>query len=117
MFGTFAILFSGIFLTAGQMPPGWKWIYWMNWIPKALDPMTSDQFACVNLSDNCQQLKGTVTLPNGSTQTGLTPDTYVHTYLDSDRSYWNWIGWNLLTLAVFRVFIVMAIAKVNYMKR
>ena len=52
MFGTFAILFSGIFLTAGEMPKGWKWIYWMNWIPKALDPMTTDQFSASNDGSN-----------------------------------------------------------------
>ena len=117
LIGTFAILFSGIFLTAGEMPKGWKWIYWMNWIPKALDPMTTDQFSCNNDSSNCQHFQDSVVLPDGSSQANLTPQDYVHQYLDSDNAYWHWIGWQFLTLAVFRLFIVMAVAKVNYMKR
>lgn len=116
LIGTFSILFSGIFLTAGQMPRGWKWIYWMNWVPKALDPLTTDQFSCANDDDNCNSI-GAVVLPNGDQATGLNAEQYVHIYLDSDDAYWHWIGWQLLTLLVFRIFIVWATKKVNYMKR
>ena len=115
MLGTFSILFSGIFLTAGQMPRGWKWIYYMDWVPKALEPMTTDQFSIANDPSNGQSY-GPTPLPNGSIQ-NVNAQEYVHIYLDSDYSYWNWIGWQLLTLLVFRIFIVWAIAKVNYMKR
>ena len=117
MFGTFAILFSGIFLTAGQMPKGWKWIYWMNWIPKALEPMTTDQFSSQNDPDNGHVYSGSTVIPNGQSVPGLTPETYIHAYLDSDYAYWHWIGWQFLTLAVFRLFIVLAVAKVSYVKR
>ena len=110
------MLFSGIFLTAGQMPRGWKWIYWMDWIPKALEAITTDQFSCANDSANCQQYKSTV-LPNGDIAYNLPVETYIHTYLDSDYAYWHWIGWLLLTLLVLRVLSTWAIAKVNHVKR
>ena len=88
----------------------------MDWIPKALDPITTDQFSCANDNANCQQYPPTV-LPSGEIGYNLTPETYIHTYLDSDYGYWHWVGWLLLTLLVLRILTTLAIGKVNYMKR
>ena len=112
--GTFAMLFSGLFLLAGQMPMGWKWIYYMDWIPKALIPISSIQFDC---GDSCQQPFDNLILPDGSPSSSYTAYSYVLFYLDTGNTYWPYIGWLLLTILVFRIFIVYAIAKVNYMKR
>jgi len=114
LIGTFAMLFSGLFLLAGQMPQGWKWIYYMDWIPKALIPIASVQFDC---GDSCNQLFQNLVLPDGTTTSSFTAFDYVLFYLDTPSRYWQYIGWLFLTLVVFRVFIVTAIAKVNYMKR
>ena len=112
--GTFAMLFSGLFLLAGQMPQGWKWIYYIDWIPKALIPISSVQFDC---GDDCNQSFPNLILPDGSTTSTYTAYTYVLYYLDTGNTYWPYIGWLLLTILVFRIFIVSAIHNVNYMKR
>jgi len=115
LIGTFSLLFSGLFLLANQMPMGWKWIYYMDWIPKALIPISSDQFDC-SISD-CNTYTD-VTQPDGSVVATQNTQEYIYSYLDMNGySYWPWIGWQLLTLLVFRIFIVAAVAKVKFIKR
>ena len=114
LLGTFSLLFSGLFIVANQMPIGWKWIYYMDWVPKALIPIASVQFSC---DVECATY-ATVTLPDGTAAQNYSSQDYIFGYLDfSSYTYWPWIGWQLLTLLVFRIFIVLAVAKVNYMKR
>ena len=90
-------------------------IYYMDWVPKALIPIASVQFSC---DIECATYDS-VTLPDGSVPDHpITSQDYIYGYLDFDTyTYWPWIGWQLLTLLVFRIFIFMAVAKVNYMKR
>ena len=117
LLGTFSLLFSGIFLTVGQMPRGWIWIYYMDWIPKALNAITVDQFSCAHSAANCRTYPPTL-LPSGELQYGLNAETYIRAYLDSGSlGYWGWIGWQLLTLAVFRCLIVLAIWRVRHITR
>ena len=115
LLGTFSLLFSGLFIVASQMPIGWKWIYYMDWVPKALIPIASVQFSC---DVECATYNS-VTLPDGSVPANpITSQDYIYGYLDFDSyTYWPWIGWQLLTLLVFRILIFMAVGKVNYMKR
>jgi hypothetical protein len=70
-----------------------------------------------NCGDSCNQLYQNLVLPDGSTTSVYTAYTYILWYLDTSSQYWEYIGWALLTLVVFRLFIVMAIINVNYTKR
>jgi len=112
--GTFSLLFSGLFIVASQMPMGWKWIYYMDWVPKALIPIASVQFSC---DEDCT-FYPQVTLPNGQPDQDVSSQAYIFGYLDfTSYTYWPYVGWQLLTLLVFRIFIFAAIKKVNYTKR
>lgn len=114
LIGTFSMLFSGTFIMAAQIAPGWKWIYYMDWFPKAMIPLVSTQFACDG--PDCPQLYDFVSL-QGEPVAQQSVYDYVMQYVDSDYNYWGYIGWQLLILLVFRIFIVAAIGKINYLKR
>jgi len=115
LFGTFSLLFSGLFLVAGQMPIGWKWIYYMDWVPKALIPLVSVQFDCSTAQ--CETYTS-VTQPDGSVTPTQNTQDYIYGYIDTPSySYWPWIGWQLLELLVFRIFIIAAVVKVKHITR
>lgn len=114
LIGTFSMLFSGTFIMAAQIAPGWKWIYYMDWFPKAMIPIASTQFSCIGA--DCPQLYNFVSLTGQPVAQQPVYD-YVMNYVDSDYNYWGYIGWQLLTLLVFRLFIIAAIGKINYLKR
>lgn len=89
----------------------------MDWVPKALLAVASDQFSCANAPANCQPYPPTL-LPSGELAYGLTPETYIQAYLDSGSvGYWQWVGWQVLTLVVFRCLIAWAMARVRHIKR
>jgi len=89
-------------------------IYYINPIPKAVTAMVSTVFDC---GGNCA-VYANATGPDGS---ALRPNTtsfeYALHYIDETASYWNWIGWLILTVFVLRVFFFWAVAKVNWNRR
>lgn len=113
LLGTFALLFSGIFKNAAQLPAGWKWIYYINPVPKALIPMSVVVFEC---GDDCPVLENQYG-PDGSDWGTLTSYDYVLRYLGAGAWYWEWIGYLFLTIIVMRIFFFMCVSKVSYLER
>jgi len=111
---TFTFLFSGIYILAGQLPPGWKWLYRIFWIPKALIPIISDQFYCQR--PDCPQLTN-VLGPDGQVIAQQSVSDFLLGYLDTGDWYWQYIGWQLLTYVVMQSLVWLAIAKINHIKR
>ena len=111
---TFAFLFSGIYILADQLPAGWKWLYRIFWIPKALIPIISDQFYCEG--PECPQLTNVLS-PDGQLIPQVSVSDFLLSYLDTGRWYWQYIGWQLLTYAVMQALVWLAIAKINHVKR
>jgi hypothetical protein len=82
-------------------------------LPKAMISIASVEFSC---EVECAQYTD-ITLPSGQSAS-LTSEQYIWQYLDfTSYAYWPWIGWQLLELLVFRIFIVWAIVNVNYVNR
>ena len=111
---TFAFLFSGIYILAGQLPRGWHWLYDLFWIPKALIPIITDQFYCEG--PECPQLSN-VLGPDGQLIPQVSVSDFLLNYLDTGNWYWQYIGWQLLTYFVMQALVWAAIAKINHVKR
>ena len=111
---TFAFLFSGIYILAGQLPRGWKWLYRVFWIPKALIPILTDQYYCQG--DDCPQLYNVLS-PSGEIIAHQSVSDYLTDFLDTGNWYWQYIGWLLLTYTVMQALVWIAIAKINHVKR
>ena len=111
---TFAFLFSGIYILAGQLPRGWKWLYRIFWIPKALIPILMDQYYCEG--DDCPQLYDVLS-PDGVLIEQQSVSDYLTQFLDTGNWYGQYIGWLLLTYVVMQALVWLAIAKVNHVKR
>ena len=111
---TFAFLFSGIYILAGQLPRGWKWLYRIFWIPKALIPILTDQYFCEGA--HCPQLHDVLT-PDGELVEQQSVSDYLTQFLDTGNWYGPYIGWLLLTYVVMQGLVWLAIAKINHVKR
>ena len=111
---TFAFLFSGIYILAGQLPRGWKWLYRIFWIPKALIPIITNQFYCEGA--DCPQLYNVLS-PGGVLIEQQSVSDYLTDFLDTGNWYWQYIGYLILTYAIMQMLVWMAIANINHVKR
>jgi ABC-type multidrug transport system permease subunit len=113
LLSTFYFLFGGIFIRAPDIPAGWKWIYYVNPVPKCVIALATSQFECK--TTNCPSI---AILDSTGSVSQMTSHNYVSYVLDTGYGmYWNYIGWLLLTLLIFRVFVSLALHKINHMKR
>ena len=111
---TFAFLFSGIYILAGQLPRGWKWLYYTFWVPKALIPILMDQYYCEG--SDCPQLYDVLT-PEGVLVEQMSVSDYLTNFLDAGNWYWQYIGYLILTYGVMQALVWLAIASINHVKR
>jgi hypothetical protein len=110
---TFFFLFGGIFIRAPDIPAGWRWFYFINPVPKGVIALATPQFECTGI--NCPQI---LVLNQDGTSTLQYTRDYVSFMLDTGYGmYWNYIGWLLLTIFIFRLLAAWALQKVNHMKR
>jgi len=113
--GIFAIVFAGIYIDPAHIAPGWKWIYWMNWVPKGMIAIASTQFSCNGDGPDCPRID--VIQSDGSAISETVQD-FIFTYADTKGvQYWNYFGWCILTIFVLRVFLYLAIKNVAFIKR
>jgi hypothetical protein len=112
----FNFLFSGIYILAGDLPRGWKWLYYIFWIPKGLIPILTDQYYCNDADGDCPMLYDVLS-PAGQVVPEISVSEFLLSYLDTGNWYWQYVGWLLLTYAVLQIFTWTAVAKVNHLKR
>lgn len=113
LFMTFIFLFGGLYIRRPNFPIGWQWFYYINPLPKALVALGITQFECV--SDPCP----TIDIPVGTQIVTMDQATYVsEQILDFTFDfYWKMIGWLVLSLVVYLLFIVRTLHKVRWISR
>ena len=100
----FGFLFGGIFIHPNTIPAGWKWVYYINPLPKGVNGIAITQFNDNDIID----VNG---VPTGAL-------TYIVNTLESGRdTFWHLFGWLVLILVVFRILIILALRFINHSKR
>lgn len=106
---TFFFLFGGVFIQKNQMPQGWRWMYYIDPVPKGFNSLVIQQFYCEGA--DCP----TVTTAMGVT---LTKWAYAQNFIGSGEDFkWKWIGWLVLTIAVVHIMVILCVRSINHQKR
>lgn len=111
---TLLMLFGGIFAGQDAIPPGWKWLYVINPVPKALAAMAMPQFICSpNLPANCPAPPQLAQYNYGTLQ------NYVASFLDLSDPYdsFSELAWVALIMAVLRVIAILSLQFISHIKR
>ena len=114
-----SFLFGGVFIHFGDIPTGWQWFYYLNCIPKAVIALVLPQLEChlpnpYDVNSGCP----VIDVPNGSTTTTMTAHAYGNLSLSAGYgSYWNYIGWMVLSIVVVRMLIMLTLRYVSHLKR
>jgi hypothetical protein len=99
-------MFGGLLIDRASIPRPWLWVYMLNPVPKALNAIGVDQFACreedeSTLSGTCAPFP--VTRGDGSVSHESAAQ-YASAYLSSSvDDIWPQVGWLVLSIAVVRV--------------
>jgi hypothetical protein len=111
---TLLMLFGGVFAGQDAIPPGWKWLYIINPVPKALAAMAMPQFMChPNTPENCPPP------PELSQFHYRTLQDYVARFLDlsAPEDSFTQIAYVVLIMAVLRVIAILSLQFISHIKR
>jgi len=117
---TFAFLFGGIFVHGSVLPAGWKWIYNINPLPKAIYSALDAQyfFSTAILTIPNSQLAG-ISGDNASGTSQIPLPVYLSQYVCGipQDSYWTQVGWIFLIMWVLRLGAILSIQFISHVKR
>eukprot|EP00742_Colponemidia_sp_Colp-10_P017271 GILJ01019851.1.p1 GENE.GILJ01019851.1~~GILJ01019851.1.p1 ORF type:complete len:1409 (-),score=187.18 GILJ01019851.1:37-3678(-) len=103
--------FGGVFVLAKDIPTPWKWMYYINPVPKGLVAAGLNEYECVS---NCPS----IIQQTGAGVSTVSRSDYVSTYLEASYGdYWNQIGWLILTCAILHFLFIVCLQKINHVKR
>ena len=137
LFFTFSFLFGGVFVHGAQLSPGWKWIYNINPVPKAIFSALDAQFIFSTqsveappsaLSSDIQYSRpanNQFTCPSGNTidatsgVCAVNVATYIsqYTFDIAQNTYWIQVGWIILIAFVLRIGAMLALQFISHAKR
>jgi ABC-type multidrug transport system permease subunit len=110
----FCFLFGGIFLTPSKIPAGWKWMYYVDPLPRSVTGIAVTQFKhCEGSSSGCPLIQFPAPINKGMTAI----DYFVESFETNRDSYWAMFGWLILTYVILRVFCILALAFISHVKR
>jgi len=111
LFFTFFFLFAGVFIQKSAMPDGWRWFWYINPIPKALVPISIQQYYCNDQFGDCPRVFS-------STMGEITKWEFVANFLSTGVEWQAYfILYQVLSIIVMRLLVAFVIEKVSHVKR
>jgi len=113
LFMNLFFMFGGLFIKPSSIPAGWKWMYYIDPVPKAFLGVALTQFHCdVDANPNCPTL-----IPGPGE-----PEVYTYPYLTDlleghASDYGRNVGWLVLEIVVVRILVLLAMRFVSHIKR
>jgi hypothetical protein len=105
---------TGLFIKPSSIPIGWKWMFYIDPVPKAFIGAAMTQFYCdtEDPSANCQKISP------GVGQAAEYTYEYLKDLLEgSAGQYGQNVGWLVLEIVVVRIMVLIALRFVSHIKR
>jgi len=116
--------FGGVFIRkagTGGLAKGWWWIYYINPVPKALNSIAMAQFACRVKGTSAEQIAaGCPSVTVGGGQPTAISFYLATEYLDAWQGgsyYAEQVGWLILSWVILRMFTILSLQYISYLKR
>jgi len=107
-------MFGGLFIKPSSIPIGWKWMFYIDPVPKAFIGAAMTQFYCdtEDPTANCQKISP------GAGQAAEYTYEYLKDLLEgSAGQYGQNVGWLVLEIVVVRIMVLLALRFVSHIKR
>jgi ABC-type multidrug transport system permease subunit len=114
--------FGGLFISPSSIPIGWKWFYYLNPTAKAFTSVALSQLYCdstptMGADGQLVQSDCPTFVPGPGAPPVYTYDYIAHELESSVDAYPRMVGYLILTIAVFRVLILVTLKNVSHIKR